>query len=63
MTGTFKGQFGAIPPTSRGMSVSGVTIMKVADGKIAEMRGYFDLFRAFQKMGVEFVIPEPDEEA
>ena len=61
MTGTHKGQFGAMPPTNKGMSLSGATIMKVKDGKIVEMRGYFDLFRAFQKMGLKFEIPEAAE--
>jgi steroid delta-isomerase-like uncharacterized protein len=56
MTGTHRGDFFGIPATSRTVSVSGVHIMRVVDGKIAEHWGNNDDLGLMRQLGA---IPEP----
>ena len=56
MTGTHLGDFFGIPPTGRSVTLTGVHIMRVADGKIVEHWGSNDDLNLMRQLGV---IPEP----
>lgn len=43
--------FGNLPPTGKPIRVEGVTIERIADGKIAETRGAFDNMGLMQQLG------------
>jgi steroid delta-isomerase-like uncharacterized protein len=56
MTGTHLGDFFGIPPTGRSVTLTGVHIMRVADGKIAEHWGNNDDLGLMRQLGA---LPEP----
>jgi steroid delta-isomerase-like uncharacterized protein len=56
MTGTHRGDFFGIPPTGRSVTLSGVHIMRVADGRVIEHWGSNDDLGLMRQLGV---IPEP----
>ena len=53
--GVHAGQLFGIPPTNRPMKVTGITILRVEDGKIVERWVEVDMLGALQQLGV---IPE-----
>lgn len=55
--GTQKGEFQGVPATGRQMKITGITISRIANGKIVEQWGNPDLFSMMQQLGV---IPEPN---
>jgi steroid delta-isomerase-like uncharacterized protein len=56
MTGTHLGEFMGIPPTGKHVSVSGINIFRVCDGKIVEEWDMSDGLGLLQQLGV---IPAP----
>jgi steroid delta-isomerase-like uncharacterized protein len=56
MTGTHLGDFFGIPPTGRSVTLTGVHVMRVADGKIVEHWGTNDDLGLMRQLGA---IPEP----
>ena len=50
-TGIHTGDLQGISPTENQFSVSGVSTMRVANGKIAEERQVFDLMGLMQQLG------------
>lgn len=52
MTGTHKGVYLGIAPTGKTISISGVDIDRVVDGKIAEHGGAANTFEAFWENGL-----------
>ena len=56
MTGTHQGDFFGIPPTGRSVTLTGVHIMRVADGRVIEHWGSNDDLGMMRQLGV---IPEP----
>jgi predicted ester cyclase len=56
MHGTHLGDFFGIPPTGRRVTMSGVHVMQIADGKIAEHWGSNDDLGLIRQLGA---IPEP----
>jgi steroid delta-isomerase-like uncharacterized protein len=50
--GTHTGEFFGLPPTGRKVSYCGITIFRIADGKLAEARALFDRLWLFQQLGV-----------
>ena len=54
--GTHRGAFQGIAPTGRRVEVPGVVFYRIADGKIVEFRGSFDMMRMLQQLGA---LPEP----
>ena len=54
--GTHKGALMDIPPTGKYVTVTGVTMDRVVNGKIVESWGIFDQFGMLQQLGV---IPAP----
>ncbi len=49
--GTHQGPFGPIPATGKEISMSGITIYTLRDGKIAEARSSFDQMGMMQQLG------------
>jgi steroid delta-isomerase-like uncharacterized protein len=60
MSGTHQGEFMGIDPTGNRVEISGIDILRVADGKIVEHWGNFDDLGMMQQLGV---IPEPGQQA
>jgi len=55
--GTHQGELMGIPPTEKSVSVSGVTIDRIADGRIAESIGSWDALGMMQQLGLLAVQP------
>lgn len=56
--GTHKGEFQGIPATGRQMSVSGITILRILDGKIIEGWTNEDMLGFMQQLGA---VPMPGQ--
>ena len=54
--GTHQGEFGGIPPTGKPVTVTGMRIFRIEDGKIAEEWAIDDALGMMQQLGV---IPAP----
>lgn len=52
ITGTHQGEFLGIPATGKKISVSGITIARLRDGKIAEEWSQVDMLSVMQKLGL-----------
>jgi steroid delta-isomerase-like uncharacterized protein len=50
--GTHRGEFGSIPPTGRRYEIHGVTIERIADGKIAEVWAVWDGLELLGQLGI-----------
>lgn len=50
--GALESPLGALPASNKRVKMDAVLIHKVKDGKIAELRHYFDLFGMLQMLGV-----------
>jgi steroid delta-isomerase-like uncharacterized protein len=55
-TGTHDGELMGVPPTGKWVEIAGITIDRVADGKIAESWTCFDTLGMMQQLGI---VPEP----
>ena len=51
ITGTHDGPFQGIPPTGKSITMPGVDMSRVVDGKIAEHWAQFDLIAVLQQIG------------
>ena len=49
--GTHKGAFLGMAATGKRVAFEGITIVRIADGKVVEHWGYFDLMAAAQQVG------------
>jgi len=56
LTGTHKGELLGIPPTGKHVTMSGISIYRIAEGKIAEEWAVSDVMGFMQQLGV---IPAP----
>jgi steroid delta-isomerase-like uncharacterized protein len=52
ITGTHKGEFLGVPPTNKKVSVSGITIHEISNGKILESVAVWDALGLFQQFGL-----------
>jgi len=52
VAGTHKGELAGIPPTGRSISVDGISIARVADGKIIESWNNWDALGMMRQLGV-----------
>ena len=50
--GTHRGELMGIPPTGKQVVTSGISILRIANGKIAEQWDIFDNLGMLQQMGV-----------
>jgi steroid delta-isomerase-like uncharacterized protein len=55
-TGTHKGEFLGIAPTNKKVSIAGITIHQVADGKILDSQAMWDAISLLHQLGVELPI-------
>lgn len=58
MRGTHKGEMLGMPPTGKQVAMEGITIARIADGKIVEVWNSADQLSLMQQLGV---IPAPGE--
>ncbi len=56
ISGTHQGVFEGIPPTGKHVTMSGITVYRIADGKIAELTWSYNLLGLLQQLGA---IPVP----
>jgi steroid delta-isomerase-like uncharacterized protein len=56
LTGTHTVEFLGIAPTNKKVSLAGITIHQVVDGKILESQATWDAISLFQQLGVELPI-------
>jgi steroid delta-isomerase-like uncharacterized protein len=52
ITGTHEGELAGIPPTGRRISITGISIARVVDGKITESWNNWDALGLMQQLGV-----------
>jgi steroid delta-isomerase-like uncharacterized protein len=52
VTGTHKGEFLGVAPTNKKVSVSGITIHEISNGKILESVAIWDALGLFQQLGL-----------
>ncbi len=52
LSGTQRGEFLGVAPTGRQIALRGMDLFRLADGKIAELRRFFDLMDVMQQLGV-----------
>jgi steroid delta-isomerase-like uncharacterized protein len=52
VTGTHKGDFRGIAPTGKRIKITGMTLARIQNGKLAEDRVYFDRMIMFEQLGV-----------
>jgi steroid delta-isomerase-like uncharacterized protein len=55
-TGTHQGEFLGIAPTNKKVSITGITVHQVSDGKILDSQAMWDAISLFQQIGVELPI-------
>lgn len=53
---THSGDFQGLPPTGKQIAISGITIVRIQDGKIVESRALFDQMSMMQQLGL---VPPP----
>lgn len=56
--GTHQGEFMGIAPTAKQVTMSGIDIFRIADGKVVELWGQEDMLGIMQQLGA---IPEPGQ--
>ena len=49
---THKGEFMGISPTGKQVSITGIDIVRIVDGKMVELWGEVDMLRLMQNLGV-----------
>ena len=52
LRGTHQGTFQGIPPTGKQVTITGIQILRIADGKIVEHRSELDALGLLQQLGV-----------
>jgi steroid delta-isomerase-like uncharacterized protein len=56
LTGTHKGEFLGIEPTNKKVSITGITIHQIVDGKILDSQALWDAISLFQQLDVDLPI-------
>lgn len=59
VSGTHKGEFRAIPPSGKSVSIEGITIHIIAEGKIIDSYVTWDEFGLRQQLGVALALNHP----
>lgn len=60
-TGPLQTPMGELPPTGKKMSVPGVDIVSVADGKITEHWVFYNQLYSYQQLGFSLTPPQPPQ--
>ena len=50
--GTHEGNFGGIPATGKSMEINGITMFRIANGKVHESWGFADMMSMMNQLGV-----------
>ena len=58
--GTHHGEFKGVPPTGRPIDYTGIIIVRLEDGRIAELWAQPDQLTVLQQLGARVVVPEAD---
>lgn len=58
MTGAHTGDFWGVPPTGRRVNLTGIYIVRIADGKIVEHWGEEDGMKVFRQLGFKLRLEE-----
>jgi steroid delta-isomerase-like uncharacterized protein len=61
MSGTHKGEFRGIPPTNKKISLDGITIHYITDGKIMDSYVSLDMWGMMQQLGLAPPIGQPQK--
>lgn len=56
-SGTQSGTFFDLAPTGKRVTLSGLAVMKVVDGKVTEQTNYFDLLSVARQLGATLTLP------
>ena len=56
MTGTNTGSLRGLPPTGKVIAVPGIDVIRVSNGRIASLRGYFDRQTMLEQLGLQVVV-------
>ena len=59
VTGTNTGPLGELPATGKKFRISGLSLVRVADKKVAEEWIYYNLLDMYQQLGFTLVPPQP----
>lgn len=51
ITGTHKGEFQGVPPSGRQITMNGIDMSRVVEGKLAEHWAQFDVIGVMQQIG------------
>jgi predicted ester cyclase len=62
VTGTNTGLRGDVPPTGKGIEISGISLARVIDGKMIEEWNYYNLWVTYEQMGFTLVPPQEQVE-
>jgi steroid delta-isomerase-like uncharacterized protein len=57
--GTHSGEFAGIPPTGKRVTMRGITLYRLTQGRVSEMYWNYDVFGLLQQLGA---IPAPDQQ-
>jgi len=57
--GTHSGEFAGIPPTGKRVTMRGITLYRLAQGRVSEMYWNYDVFGLLQQLGA---IPAADQQ-
>jgi steroid delta-isomerase-like uncharacterized protein len=52
LRGTHQGDLMGVPPTGRPIDTGGIAILRIQDGRVAEVNGQFDQFGMMRQLGV-----------
>jgi steroid delta-isomerase-like uncharacterized protein len=55
-TGTHQGEFLGIAPTGKKVSITGITLHQIVEGKILDSQAMWDAISLFQQLGIELPI-------
>jgi steroid delta-isomerase-like uncharacterized protein len=58
LAGTHRGPFAGVPATGKRVTLSGITLFRLVDGRLAEGWGCADLFGFLQQLGA---LPTPGQ--
>jgi steroid delta-isomerase-like uncharacterized protein len=58
-SGTHTGEYSGIPPTGKGATMRGITLYRLAGGKVKEIYWNYDVFGLLQQLGA---IPAPGQQ-
>ena len=62
MTGTNTGSMADMPPTGKSVTVSGVSIIHMVNGKAIEIWDFYNVLDMYQQLGFALIPPQKQSE-